>query len=221
MKHVYKFLVLILIMVMADQSHGQSLSLRGGLSFANMDFDHPHIDLDLDWKPGFHIGIFRESQLISLLSIETGLMIVSKGHKASDTETMGGYEIDYETTTNLLYLDVPITAKAVIGIGNMNVYGVLGPYAGVGLAGKYKYKVTQTINGDTHTESGEEDIEWGSDDTDDFKRLDFGLLAGAGIELNALTIGLSYGMGLANINPHEFDINHKVINISIGYKINR
>lgn len=46
------------------------------------------------------------------------------------------------------------------------------------------------------------DVEWGSDENDDFKRLDYGLSAGVGVEFNAVQVGVSYSIGIADIMPN-------------------
>lgn len=89
----------------------------------------------------------------------------------------------------------------------------------MGLSGKSKYEVTDWD--ETETETEEEDIKWGSDYESDFKRLDFGLTMGAGVEINSIQIGLTYGLGLANISPSTDNgskINNRVLGLSVGYK---
>jgi len=74
-----------------------------------------------------------------------------------------------------------------------------------------------------NSETEKEDINWGSDeDEDDLKRFDFGLSLGAGVELDAFQIGLSYGMGLANISPYTgngMKTNNRVLAITGSYRI--
>ena len=72
--------------------------------------------------------------------------------------------------------------------------------------------------GDTETE----DVEIGSADTDNIKPFDFGLQAGAGIEFNSFQVGVSYGLGLANISSYTDNgskISNRVLGISLGYRL--
>ena len=93
---------------------------------------------------------------------------------------------------------------------------MFGPYAAIGLSGKIKQE--ESINGATTSE--EIDIEWGSDiESSNFKRMDFGLIMGAGVELNSIQIGLNYSLGLANILPqNNVKFRNRVLGISFGYK---
>ena len=55
---------------------------------------------------------------------------------------------------------------------------------------------------------------------DELKRLDYGLTMGVGVEINSIQIGITYGLGLANISTYvEYDskINNRVLGISVGY----
>ena len=132
-----------------------------------------------------------------------------------------GETVKFEAKLNLIYLDIPLTAKASFDLGGARIYGVFGPYIGMGLSGKNKFEITAM--GETETE--EEDIKLGSDeDEDDVKRLDFGLTMGAGVEISSIQIGLSYGLGLANISPYTdggSKISNRVLGISVGYKFGR
>lgn len=49
----------------------------------------------------------------------------------------------------------------------------------------------------------------------------FCLILGAGVGVNSVEVGLTYGLGLANISPDTedgFRISNRVIAVSIGYK---
>ena len=71
---------------------------------------------------------------------------------------------------------------------------------------------------------------WGDDiiyldssdeDNDDLKRLDMGLTFGGGVEINAIMLGISYDLGLANISSYQQDgatSKNKVLKFSVGYR---
>jgi hypothetical protein len=122
---------------------------------------------------------------------------------------------------NLYYIDVPINLKLGYDLGPAKVFGLVGPYVGVGVSGKVKSKAEYA--GETEEET--EDICWGDDpENDDLKRLDYGVTFGAGAQISALEISLSYGLGLANIDSYTDEGNitrNKVISISLAYKIGR
>ncbi|MDY0099156.1 MAG: porin family protein [Bacteroidales bacterium] len=198
-----KFLVVFALLAFATESFAQTYGVKAGLNFSNMlmkDDDHTYSD-DYEMKPGFHLGPVAEIPINDLLSFETGLIFSAKGFKYS--------EDSYDMKLNLFYLDIPLTAKARYDAGFGNIYGLIGPYLGIGLTGKSVY------------EDEDEPVDWGSDsDDDDLKRLDFGLTVGAGVEINSIVVGLSYGLGLANISPDTdggFKINNRVLGLSVGY----
>jgi len=216
MKYLVKLFVVVIAFTMAtDELFAQNFGLKGGLNLSNMlmkDDDDTYSD-DLKMKPGFHVGATAEFPLSEIFSFETGLLLSTKGFKMSESEE----EISMEVKMNLLYLDIPLTAKTTYDLGGPKIYGVFGPYVGMGLSGKSKIEVT--YDGETETE--EEDIEWGSDKEKDLKRLDFGLTMGAGVEIKSFQIGLTYNLGLANISPDTdggLKINNRVLALTVGYK---
>jgi hypothetical protein len=85
----------------------------------------------------------------------------------------------------------------------------------MGLCGKFKSKKVYIID--------EENISFGSNEEEDhLRRLDYGLTAGAGIKLNSIQIGISFGLGLANLSNNNTEglsqINNHVLGISVDYK---
>ena len=84
-----------------------------------------------------------------------------------------------------------------------------------------KYKLKSKITGAGLDTDETETIEWGSDaEEDDLKRLDFGVSIGAGVELNALQIGLFYNLGLANISSYTDDgatIQNRGLGLSVAW----
>ncbi len=203
MKILMKLFVAVIALTIATGSFAQEFGIKAGLNLSNMlvKDDNTTYSDDYDMKIGFHVGVTAEFPLAELFSFETGLLFTQKGYKYDGA--WGDYAL------NLYYLEVPLLGKATYDLGDVMLYGQLGPYVGFGLAGKFK------------SDDEEEDIDWGSDDDDDLKRLDFGLNIGAGVQVSNITIGASYGLGLMNISPHDeggFKTNNRVIGVSVGYK---
>ncbi len=207
MKNFMKLLVAVIALTIATGSFAQEYGVKAGLNLANMlvkDDNNTYSD-DFDMKLGFHVGVTAEFPLTELFSFETGLLLSQKGYKLE--ESWGGETYEYTLTLN--YLEIPLLGKATYDLGGTAIYGQLGPYVGFGLTGKFK------------DEDEDQDVDWGSGDDDHYKRLDFGLNIGAGVQLNNITIGASYGLGLMNITPHDegsFTVNNRVIGVSVGYK---
>lgn len=219
MKKLINLSILAFLIVMASESFAQTFGVRGGLNLSNMlikDDVETYSD-EFEMNPGFHLGVTADFPISDVISFETGLLLSTKGFKISEKETIMGETYEIKNKLNLFYLDIPLTAKAMFDVGGAKIYGTFGPYIGVGLSGKSKFEMT--FNGET--ESDEETIEWGSDENEsDIKRLDFGLTAGAGVAINAIQFGLSYGLGLANISPFTeggTSVKNRVLGISVGY----
>ena len=218
MKNLVKlFLIVIAIIMATNKLFSQEFGIKAGFNSSNMHIVSESWVLSSKMKTGFHIGATAEFPLTEIFSLETGLLLSTKGFTLKQLFTKEVHGYNYESKVNLssLYLDIPITAKASSYIGGTKIYFVFGPYVGIGLSG--------TIKGgeivDGVTTSYENDIEWGSDIDSDFKRMDFGLIIGTGVELNSIQIGLNYSLGLANIFPqNNVKFRNRVLGISVGYK---
>ena len=216
MKNVYKLLVVLFLISLTSQSFAQpTFGLKGGVNFSNMVVkdDHDTYSDDFKMKLGFQIGGTAEFVINEMFSFEPALMLTTKGFKMTDDgdgwkETM---------KLNLMYLDIPLNGKAYFDAGGMKVYGLFGPYVGIGITGKEKYIWEEGSDSGTETE----DINWGSGTEDDLKRLDFGLTIGAGIEIKGIEVGLSYALGLANLSAETdggFKMNHRVLALTAAMK---
>lgn len=220
MKNSMKLLIVVIGFTMATESYGQIFGVKAGLNLSNMlweDDENTYSD-NFKMNPGFHIGTTAEFPISEIFSFETGLSLSTKGFKDEAKEEVMGETYEVKQEMNLFYLDIPLTAKASVDLEGPKIYGVFGPYLGMGLSGKIK---TQ-LSGMGETVSHEEDVNWASDEENEaLKRLDYGLMVGAGVEIDAIQIGLSYNFGLANISAETedgFKINNRVLGISVGYR---
>lgn len=219
MKKFVKLLMVIFLIALATNTFAQNIGIEAGLNLANqrMEIDGETLSDDFDTHLGFHAGLIAEFPLSMMVSFETGLLFTTRGFGMDFTETIEGETIGVKGKTNLYYLDIPITAKVNFGSEMLNFYGKLGPYIGIGLMGTRESEFS--FLGQT-SPSQEEDINWGSTDDDDYRRLDYGLTAGVGVEMRPVRLGVSYDWGLANIVPVQDDdakINNQVIRISLAY----
>jgi hypothetical protein len=215
MKNVYKLFVVLFLLSLTAQTFAQpTFGIKGGLNFANMvvkDDDDTYSD-DFKMNLGFQIGGTAEFIINEKFSFEPALLLSTKGFKMTEDED--GYEETMKL--NLMYLDIPLNVKAYFDAGGTKVYGLFGPYLGMGLSGKTKY---EWDDGDGDSGSESEDVEWGEDG--DFKRLDFGLTIGAGLNIKGIDVGLSYNLGLANINPEsdsDLKWSHRIFSVTAAYK---
>ena len=204
---------------MATESFAQRVGIKAGGNMTNMLIkdDEETLSDDFKMKPGFLVGAVCEIPLSDVIYFEPGLLITTKGYKYSESETLFGITMDVEQSMNNYYLDIPLNFKAAFEMGDAKIYGAAGPLVGIGLSGKLKSKITGAGLDTDETET----IEWGSDaEEDDLKRLDFGVSIGAGVELNALQIGLFYNLGLANISSYTDDgatIQNRGLGLSVAW----
>jgi len=164
---------------------------------------------------GFHIGLIAEFPIIEKFSFETGIIMSTKGFKVSESTTSIGNSIyNFDSTMNLFYLEVPLAGKASYDVGGAKIYGVFGPYLGLGLSGRVKME-------STGEPTEKQNVKWGSGSNDDVKRLDYGLIIGAGVEIQSILLRLSYSYGLANIisdSSLDTKSQNRVLSLSVGYK---
>lgn len=223
MKTLKLLVIVATVMTFATHSFAQTFGVKAGLNLSNQlekDDDDTYSD-DYKANLNIHIGVTVEIPLSDVFAFETGLLLSSKGYRISEEVTDGGDTYKYEGKTNLAYLEVPLTGKLYFDLGGTRIYGAFGPYIGLGIGGKHKYEVTYL--GEKETE--EADIKWGSDEEEDeFRALDYGLNIGAGLEISAIQVGVTYGLGLANISSYTEDgstTKNRVIALSVAYRFGR
>jgi hypothetical protein len=112
-----------------------------------------------------------------------------------------------ETKQVLNTIEIPVLAKYSFG-ENIGGFVEGGPYVGYFISGKNKF------------EDISEDIDF---DSEDLKRLDFGVQFGAGLKLglasNDIFLDVRYVLGLANLAETDDDVTWKANSINIGIGI--
>jgi opacity protein-like surface antigen len=209
MKIIRTLFFISLILTLALESTAQTFGVKAGLNLANMLAKDDEGKFDTKMISGINFGVSAEFPITEMFSFETGLQLSGKGTKQTYATTYTEVEGKYK----LLYIDIPLTAKARYDLNGIKIYGVLGPYIGIGLSGQ------------RYDSGAGTDVNWGSDsENDDLKRLDFGLLIGGGVEIKSIQIGLTYGLGFANISSYtayETKISNRVLGLSVGYMFGR
>jgi len=220
MKQLTKIFLGIVITLIGLEASAQPLIIKAGPNFSNMLFkdEDDTYSGDYSFNPGFHVGALVELPVADGLSIETGIVVDTKGFRIVEEDKSLNYKIT--GSANLIFIDIPITAKLSTEINdNMNVFGNFGPFVGAGIAGQTK--TVSNFDGDKDTDT--DNIEWGSDEfEDDLKRLDYGLTIGAGMEINSIILGVFFDLGLGNISAYTDEntqVKTKVFKVSVGYKI--
>lgn len=219
MKYFLTVSIVILSLVLVNKNYAQTLKVKAGLNLSKMYFkdNDRAYNSDIKLNPGFLIGPSTEFKINNSFTFETGLLLSTKGYKYNNNFDSDGISVTEKDITNLYYIDIPINFNAKFPIGNVKVYGLLGPYIGIGVIGKSKKEISY-LKESTITKTK---LKWGSGITNSYKRLDYGITIGTGVEIKALQIGISYALGLANIastTNNGYKANNRVISLSLGYK---
>lgn len=215
MKNFTKIFMTAMAIAMATNGLlAQNIGIKAGFNLSKiniMDVDEEFED-NIKMKPGFHVGATVEFPINDIFSFETGLLISTKGFNMSEEFSEMGETFKFEYKMNLIYLDIPLLAKASFDVGDVKVFGAVGPYIAVGLSGNYKAEESYESETDSYEDSYKEDIDFGND----LSRVEYGLSFGAGVEINSFQIGLTYGLGLGNISSND-EFYNRVLGLSVGY----
>ncbi|MFZ1748889.1 MAG: porin family protein [Saprospiraceae bacterium] len=157
----------------------QSFGIKGGLNISNLAVDKDHIK-DTNAKNGWTVGLINRSNA-GLLTVQTELLWSRKGAKYM----VGATDVD----ANLDYLELPLTLNIRLFNSPLLVYG--GGYAAYLLNAKYEYNDSQGNVFATY------------DERDAFHKWDFGLAAGASLQLQNLLLDARITRGLSNVESES------------------
>jgi hypothetical protein len=165
--------------LLAPQAHAQ-FGVKGGLNFAQLQGRDGE---DASYKTFYHVGLLYQINLIGPLAIQPEVQYSVQGGNLKGAFT------DYKTKMH--YFTVPVLAKVTLG----PVFVEAGPQFG--------YLVSANQEGKVQINSTNGSASYGQvsqSATDQYKRADFSLAAGAGLKFSALSIGARYVAGLNDIN---------------------
>jgi len=186
-------------------------SFQGGLNVTTQIAKNYNADFAKNkFLFGFNAGPGIDYMWGRYFSLHSGLILENKGTRGH----VEAYGRSADVVNRLLYLDVPVMARGNFKAGNMVIFIEAGPYAGYGLTGKAKIETADT--------SKIWDIKWGSDPQDDFKRFDYGVMGGAGLEWKRFSLEGCFAYGLANIfalSQTGYVIENRAFSVRIGYYI--
>ena len=166
-------------LLLAPQARAQ-FGVKGGLNFAQLQGRSGE---DASYKTFYHVGLLYQINLIGPLAIQPEVQYSLQGGNLKGAFT------DYDT--KLHYFTVPVLAKLTLG----PVFVEAGPQFG--------YLVSANRNGKVQVNSTNGSASYGQVDqtaTDQYKRGDFSLAAGAGLKFSSLSIGGRFVAGLNDIN---------------------
>ncbi len=172
-------LAAVLAVAFAPKAQAQ-FGVKGGVNFAEMTGRNGESS---SYKTFYHVGILYEARILGPLSIQPEIQYSVQGGNLKGAFT------DYDT--KLHYFTVPVLAKLTLG----PIFVEAGPQFGV--------LVNATQNGKVQLSGTSGSASYGQVDqtaTDQYKRGDFSLAAGAGLKFSALSLGVRYVAGLNDIN---------------------
>jgi hypothetical protein len=184
----------------AAQEPAAAIGVKGGVNFANLQFEGDGVDVNFDRRTGFVGGLFVIWPATSRVALQTEALYSQQGAEIEEEGASGTIELDYVTVPVLLRVSSAPSAPA-----SFHVFG--GPSLG--------FRVRARSSGSFEGETSSEDI------SDDVERFDLGMTAGAGVDLGRLTIDGRYTWGLSNLNKDESDeleIKNRVFSVMVGVR---
>lgn len=173
----------------AESGLSPKFGIKGGLNLTNLYVDNAN---DEHLKAGFNAGVYAKLPLTKGFSIQPELLYTVKGAK----ETYGDNFVSNfvqggsgEYQFNLGYIELPVLA--VINVAkNLNIH--VGPYVSYLTNANVK-----KVNDNGNIEDAE------NLKVDNFKRFDYGLVGGLGLDIQNFTIGARYNYGLNEIGKND------------------
>ena len=195
--------------------------IKGGVNFSNISTGNDGSYRNGNMLTTFNAGVIADLPLSTLLSIQPGLVLNGKGSKVTHYYGVGSEEVASDNLKmNPLYLELPVNfvIKLPITTGT-NFFVGAGPYAALGVGGKYKE--TATVADATGEDT--RNIKFGNTNDDDLRRFDYGVNALAGLEIDRVMLGVNYGLGMSKIVPNADDFSsdknkYRVLSVNVGFR---
>jgi hypothetical protein len=155
-------------------------------------------------------GGFMNVRLNEDLQLSTQLIASNQGYKMDEIRDLLGNTIIPKRTYKLHYLRIPVQLLYAPSYKFGSPWIGAGPYAAV------------LVNGSIKSPSATMKLKnIGNDDTDSFKRFDFGISPTLGLTLkNGMLFGIEYNLGLADVTPGEGKSTNTVWNFHLGFLFN-
>ena len=232
MKKIASFILFTIFCFSANAQF--SIMPKAGISYSNVAFSDDlkgffGSETDFKHRLGLMGGVAFNYAFGDMFSVQPEILISHKGFRFVETGSGNG-----QLHFIINYIEIPVLAKATFGSESFNFFVEGGPYLGIGLGGKGKYK---NISGadDFKIKFGMEPENNQSDDWYLDNRLDFGLQvgAGAGLNLGPGQVGLDarYGLGFSNyfdtegqfkdsgLSKEQLKSKNHTLAVTLGYMI--
>ena len=224
MKKLRIYILSLFVLIFNIKSFAQTFEIKAGVNLSTMlSKEISTFSDDYLMSHRFLLGTTVDFPLKGLFSFETGLLFSSKGYKVDTyypAPTSSGEYLPVYVDTKLNYIEIPISFKLKTSIKKIQFFGILGPYAAIGLSGKINSKNYSSDGQGGFVYNGTIDFKDIIGKDKQWKRFDYGMQAGVGIVLQKISFRVTYDYGLANISQYEDTTKkNRVLAISLGYII--
>jgi len=180
------FVIVSIFLFLASNASCQlsrsTIGIKGGMNISRLSVNGIS---DESNRVGYHFGAFARLGLTKSFAIQPEALFAVKGAELNFNNAFvtGGALI------SLKYLDIPVLAVFNI-TEHLNVH--LGPY------GSYLIDVSVENKSDSEGADFESEV-----DKDNFKKMDYGIAAGVGLEFRSLNLGVRYLKGLSEVGEDK------------------
>ena len=199
--------VLFFLCVVGSLVAQVKMGLAGGLNISGYNFEDSNTEALWESRVGYHVGLIADFGVANAFAIQPGIFFTQKGGRTGE----GDNEVDQSVS----YMELPLILRLRFGIGRNNFFIAGGGYLGYALNGRQS-----SDNPDLERAN----IRFGQDSDDDLKATDYGLQAGAGLELlGRLIFTAQYQAGLNNLSPdddNERKFTNQNIVLTLGIYLN-
>ncbi|MCH8300290.1 MAG: PorT family protein [Candidatus Marinimicrobia bacterium] len=206
--HIISSMTLVLILISVSTAQVK-FGATYGITSSNMSVD-PDSGDSFDSKLGFTIGGVIEYPINDNLNLRSGLSITQKGSEFN-ADILG---LKLESSTNLLYLTIPVLAQYKLNSAGNTPYGLGGLDIGILMSADLESKITGEFLG----------ISFDSDTSfsikDSLSSTDIALNIGAGYMMergySKIYVEILYSLGLLDIDSVDDDVALKTKGIIVG-----
>lgn len=208
MKKQAFILFLSLCVTIKIYSQTDRIGFTGGITVASQKLQQGNIAYTYSSKVGYTVGVTADVLISDRFSFQPGLNFTQKGGIINGSDLGGSMEPDVTVTLN--YLELPLNFVLYTKAGKGRFVVGAGPSLGLGIGG--------TIEQNNFSF----DVEFGNDNSNDYKPIDLGGNLTVGYEFsNHLFLMLNYNATLNNISTDsDGTIRNRVFGIRMGYFLN-
>lgn len=217
----------------SSQNKPITWGVKVGVNFSNSSTTVGEVSYELNeknTKTGFQLGMTVDFKISEAFYLQSGLSLTTKGVIFKETNSfISGMDTNNrrnrELNVSLSYIQLPIMGAYKVRLSsNFKIVISAGPYLAYGIGGKMKFNSTFTYLGGYLP--NDDDLNSFGERT--FKKLDFGLGTGVGLELKNYCLNFNYEWGSSNRNRDSYNSDIVILfhkeyknrnaSLTLGYK---